>query len=90
VTDGHSEYFGRGGHRVVSSPLHEVLSVAAAGQREAFLQHLRRHERGETTYLEMSQGLADSGIEKWTVDTDKMTLTFFDKQGTEMLVEQID
>jgi uncharacterized protein YbcV (DUF1398 family) len=30
-----------------------------------------------------------AGIEKWTVDTTSMTMTFFDKAGTEMLVEQI-
>lgn len=36
---GHSEYFGQGGHRVVSLPMHEVLSVAETGQRETFLQH---------------------------------------------------
>jgi Protein of unknown function (DUF1398) len=50
---------------------------------------LRRHELRETTYLEMSIGLARSGIEKWTVHTDRMTITFYDKAGTEMLVEQM-
>jgi len=34
---------------------HEVLNVAETGHREAFLQRLRRHERRETTYLEMSR-----------------------------------
>jgi uncharacterized protein YbcV (DUF1398 family) len=66
-----------------------VLSVAETGQRETFLQYLRRHERGQTTYVEMSRGLAESGIEKWTVDTRSMTMTFYDKAGIEMLVEQI-
>ncbi len=89
LADGHSEYFGRGGHRVVSPPVHEVLPVAETGQGEAFLQHLRSHERRETTYLEMCRGLAQSGIEKWTVDTGRMTMTFHDKAGSEMLVEQI-
>jgi uncharacterized protein YbcV (DUF1398 family) len=37
----------------------------------------------------MSSGLAQSGIEKWTVDTSRMTMTFYDKASTEMLVEQI-
>ena len=87
LADGHSEYFGQGGQRVVSPPVHEVLPVAETGQRETFLQHLRRHERHQTTYLEMSRGLAQSGIEKWTVDTGRMTMTFYDK--AEMLVEQI-
>jgi uncharacterized protein YbcV (DUF1398 family) len=89
LADGHSEYFGQGGHRAVSPPVHEALPVAEASQRETFLQHLRRHEQRETTYLEMSRALAQSGIEKWTVDTDRMTMTFYDKAGREMLVEQI-
>jgi hypothetical protein len=37
----------------------------------------------------MSRGLAQSGIEKSTVDTGKMTMTFYDKTGGEMLVEPI-
>jgi uncharacterized protein YbcV (DUF1398 family) len=88
LADGHSEYFGQGGHRVVSPAMHEVLPVAETGQRETFLQHLRRHELRQTTYLEMSRSLAQSGIEKWTVDTGRMTMTS-DKAGREMLVEQI-
>ena len=89
LADGHSEYFGQGGHRVVSPPVHEAFAVAETGQRETFLEHLKRHERSETTYLEMSRGLAQSGIEKWTIDTARMTMTFYDKAGKEMLVEQI-
>jgi uncharacterized protein YbcV (DUF1398 family) len=68
--------------------VHDVLSVAETGQCEAFLHHLRRHEQGQTTYLEMSRGLAQSGIEKWTVDTNRMTMTFSDQAGQVMLVEQ--
>jgi len=89
LTDGHSEYFGQGGHSVASPAVHEVLSIAETGQREMFLQHLRRHERNETTYLEMSRGLAQSGIEKWTVDTGRMTMTFYDEAGIEMLVDRV-
>jgi uncharacterized protein YbcV (DUF1398 family) len=89
LCDGHSEYFGQGGHKAVSPPVHEVLPVAATSQRETFLQHLGRHERRETSYLEMSRGLAQSGIEKWTVDMGRMTMTFYDMAGGEMLVEEI-
>ena len=89
LADGHSEYFGQGGQRVVSPPVHELLAVAETGQRETFLEHLRRHEQRQTTYLEMSMGLAQSGIEKWTVDTGRMSMTFYDKAGREMLVDQI-
>jgi uncharacterized protein YbcV (DUF1398 family) len=89
LADGHSEYFGQDGQKIVSPAVHEALAVAETGQREMLLQHLHRHEQRQTTYLEMSMGLAQSGIEKWTVDTGRMTMTFYDKAGGEMLVEQI-
>jgi uncharacterized protein YbcV (DUF1398 family) len=31
----------------------------------------------------------EQGIEKWTVDTSTVTMTFYDKSGREMLVEEI-
>ena len=89
ITDGHSEYFGRGGHTVVSPPVHEKLTIAETSNRESFLKHLDLHNQGKTYYLEMSTGLADSGIEKWTFDTNKMTITYYDKDGNEILVESI-
>jgi uncharacterized protein YbcV (DUF1398 family) len=90
LTDGHSEYFGRDGHKVISPPAHDTLSIAETSNRENFLKHLKLHEQGQTTYLEMSQGLAESGIEKWTVDTSKMTMIFYDKAGNALLVERIE
>ena len=61
LADGHSEYFGQGGHRVDSPPVHEVLPVAQTGQCETFLQHLRQHEQRLTTYLEMSRAWRRAG-----------------------------
>jgi uncharacterized protein YbcV (DUF1398 family) len=89
VSDGHSEYMGRDAHGVASHAAHDELTVAERSDRDALLHHLRRHEQGETSYLEMSKGLADSGIEKWTVDTEAMTMTFYDRSGDVLLVEQI-
>jgi uncharacterized protein YbcV (DUF1398 family) len=89
ITDGHSEYFGSGGHKVVSPPVHEKLSIAETSDRESFLQHLDLHNQGKTNYLEMSKGLADSGIEKWAFDTNKMTIAYYDQNGDEILVETI-
>jgi uncharacterized protein YbcV (DUF1398 family) len=37
----------------------------------------------------MSRGLALSGIEKWTFDTNKKTIAYYDKGGNEILVERI-
>lgn len=89
ITDGHSEYFGKLGQKVISPPAHEKLSIAEKSNKENFLKHLKLHEEGKTDYFEMSRGLADSGIEKWTFDTSKLTITYYDKAGNEMLTESI-
>ena len=69
--------------------MHEKLTIAETSNRESFLKHLDLHNQGKTNYLEMSTGLADSGIEKWTFDTNKMTIAYYDKVGNEILVEAI-
>lgn len=89
LVDGHSEYFGQGGYKLVSLPEHDPLIIADVAEQEAFLHHLQQHELGRTKYLEMSQGLADAGVEKWTVHTSNLTMTFYDKAGAPLLMKQI-
>ena len=89
LSDGHSEYFGENGYTIKSPAVHEKLAIADMSNREQVLEHLHLHNQQKTSYMEMSQGLADSGIEKWTVDTNNMTITFYDKAGNEMLMEAI-
>jgi uncharacterized protein YbcV (DUF1398 family) len=90
ITDGHSEYFGKDNQSVVSPPLHQRFTIANTSNRENLLKHLSLHSQGEIDYLEMSQALADSGIEKWSFDTSKMTITYYDMDGREMLIEAIE
>ena len=89
VSDGHSEYVGRDGYTIESPGVHEKLTIANTSNREQFLKHLNLHSEQKTTYIEMSKGLAESGIEKWTVDTNNMTMAFYDKAGSELLIEAI-
>ena len=90
LTDGHSEYFGSDGYTIKSPAVHEKLAIASTSNREQFLEYLNLHNEHKTSYLEMSKRLAESGIEKWTVDANKMTVTFYDKAGNEMLIEAIE
>jgi uncharacterized protein YbcV (DUF1398 family) len=89
IIDGHSEYYGKNNHKVVSPPVHEKFTIAKTSNREGLLKHLNLHNRGETNYFEMSKGLADSGIDKWTFDTSKMTITYYDSEGHRLLIETI-
>ena len=90
VTDGHSEFFGADGHRVVSPAHHEVFEVAEQTDLDAFVEHLRRHDAGETSYVEMSAGLAESGVEKWVADTAALTMTYRDRAGAVLVVEEVE
>jgi uncharacterized protein YbcV (DUF1398 family) len=38
----------------------------------------------------MSEGVAESGVEKWTVDTNRMTMIYYDRAGNELLVEKLE
>ena len=90
LADGHSEYVDADGRRVVSPAHHEVLTVAEESDLDSFLEHLRRHHDGETSYVEMSEGLASSGVEKWVADTFALTMTYVDRAGVELLVEGVE
>lgn len=89
LTDGHSQYFGADGYNIESDPVHEKLIIAGNGDKENFLRHLSLHEQRKTDYMTMSRGLAESGIEKWTVDTGEATISYYDKKGKPLLVESI-
>jgi uncharacterized protein YbcV (DUF1398 family) len=66
-----------------------MFSVANTGDKDAFIHHLELHNTGKTGYVEMSQSLAESGIEKWVIDTRKLTMTFYDKTGHALLVDKL-
>jgi uncharacterized protein YbcV (DUF1398 family) len=89
LVDGHSEFFSADGRRVVSAPHHEALAVAETSDPAAFLRHLQRHRDKETSYVEMSAGLAASGVEKWVADTAALTMTYCDRAGGALLVEKV-
>ena len=90
VADGHSEYFGTNGYCVRSRPVHEELIIADTGNKETFLKYLSLHAQKKANYIEMSRGLAESGIEKWVVDTIAVTISYCDKKGNVLLSEKIE
>jgi uncharacterized protein YbcV (DUF1398 family) len=90
LVDGHSEFFGADGRSVVSPAHHQELAVADVSDRAALLEHLQRHTDKETSYVEMSAGLAASGVEKWVADTAALTMTYCDRNGVALLVEVVE
>jgi uncharacterized protein YbcV (DUF1398 family) len=39
--------------------------------------------------MAMLRGPAESGIEKWTIDTGAATISYYNKKGNKLLVESI-
>jgi len=89
IADGHSEHIGKGGEKVVTPPAHEVLTIATTSSRDGLIEHLTRHSQGKTSYTEMSKGLADSGVAKWSFDTKALTIVYYDTAGNELLTEAV-
>ena len=88
VTDGHSEYFGED-TKIRSEAKYAALKIAKTSNIEKFLHYLKMHQQSQTDYLTFCSHSAETGVEKWQVDTKQMTCTYYDVAGKQMLEEQI-
>lgn len=87
VIDGHAIYFGES--FVSSKPKYSELPVSDVCLKDDFLSDLKAHQQGKTDYMTFCSDCAKSGIEKWEMDIENMTCTYFDKSGNEVLQEFI-
>ena len=89
VIDSHTDYFGKDRYQTKSDPIYGNLVIAENSDKEKFNHQLHIHQQGKTDYLTFCRDCAETGIEKWFVCLDTMTCTYYDKEGKEILVEQI-
>lgn len=89
VTDGHTDYSGDKDYKTTAPAKYEPLTIAQECDREQFKVDLKEHQQGKTGYPTFIGISAKLGVEKWAVCMQKMTCTYYDKAGSEILVEQI-
>lgn len=89
VADGHIEYHGANDHMAKVPAKYETVVIADECNIEQFKIELKEHQNGNTDYPTFIQMSAKMGIEKWVVSMKKMTCTYYDKSGNEILVEKI-
>lgn len=89
VTDGHTDYHGANDYTTSSAATYEPLTIASASSPEQFKADLKAHQQGKTNYPTFCNDCAKSGIKNWAVSLDKMTCTYYDLAGQEILVEKI-
>ncbi|MDQ0475654.1 MULTISPECIES: DUF1398 domain-containing protein [Chryseobacterium] len=88
VTDGHTDYFDDEKESITSEATHDLL-ISENTNAEKFLERLKLHQNGGTNFQTFCQDCAENGIDCWIVDLQKMTCTYYDKSGKEILVEKI-
>lgn len=89
VIDSHTEYYGKNDFKTKSLPQYEPLKIAEVCESDAFRNYLKIHQQGKTDYYTFCQHCATTGIEKWIVNLEKMTCTYYSKAGDQILVEEI-
>jgi len=89
VTDGHTDYSGPNDYKTTAPARYEPLTIAPECDIQQFKVGLKEHQQGKTDYPTFIGMSAKLGVEKWAVCMEKMTCTYYDLAGNEILVEQI-
>jgi len=89
VDNGSTCYYGAGDDRLETPgkyPAVDVQPVGAVGQLQAALAS---HQQGHTDYPTFCRQAAVAGVASWTTRLVEMTVSYCDKQGAVLLVEDI-
>ena len=89
VSDGHTDFFGANDDNVASIAKYDNLQIAELSQSSQFKSDLLAHQQGKTSFITFCNDCAKSGIEKWAVNMEKMSCTYYDRAGNEILAEHI-
>ena len=89
VTDGHTVFMGSDNFTAQMPAKYAILEIAGDSDEIAFKTALKLHQQGKTDYPTFCADCARTGVEKWVADLIKMTCTYHNKMGTEILVETI-
>jgi uncharacterized protein YbcV (DUF1398 family) len=88
VADGHTVYNGEN-HKVDLPSKYGPFTIAETADTEQLKYHLKIHQAGETDYLTFCEQVAANGVQKWIVDMQTLTCTYYDAAGNVMVAEQI-
>jgi uncharacterized protein YbcV (DUF1398 family) len=89
VADGHIDYHGANNYMAKVPAKYPSLKIAGIPNTEQFKAELIAHQQGKTDFLTFIKMCATFGIEKWAICMDKMTCTYYDITGNEILIESI-
>jgi uncharacterized protein YbcV (DUF1398 family) len=89
VADGSNIYFGDDDYRVTIEHDQVPIHVNNKSSKDLLKQSLKVHQNGETDYPTFCIHAGEAGVEKWTCDLKKMTVSYIDKEDKTLLEETI-
>jgi uncharacterized protein YbcV (DUF1398 family) len=89
VSDGHVRYHGCNNFTLAAEAKWWPVEIIKTSNNEKLKHSLLIHQQGETDYLSFCKQAAAAGVEKWIVDMQQMTCTYYDEAGNKILVEII-
>ncbi len=89
VADGSTYYHGKNGFTVRVPAKYSPLTLSDNLNIDEFKLGLVAHQLGRTDYPTFLQMCAETGIEKWKININLLSCTYFDISGNEVLTEEI-
>lgn len=89
VTNGHTIYFGMNDFKVQSGVVYPDIPIADTVDKALFVSYLKMHQQGHTDYLTFCRHCAKTGVDKWVVDLNRKSCTYYDLKDNIVLEEQI-
>ncbi|WP_333663659.1 DUF1398 domain-containing protein [Chishuiella changwenlii] len=89
VKDGHTIYYSDNDYKTISESLYNSLVIKNESDKKQFINYLKIHQNGETDFFTFCDHCAETGIEKWIMNLDEMTCTYYNIKNNEILVEEI-
>ena len=89
VADGSTTYWGLEDFQLKNLPRDQKLVVNDESSGERLRHVIKIHQAGQTDYPTFCAQAAEAGVEKWTLDLDRMKCIYFDKAGQVLVSEDI-
>jgi uncharacterized protein YbcV (DUF1398 family) len=89
VGNGVNIYLGADNYAVKIESGQALLNVSDNSSAEKLKQALKIHQAGETDYPTFCLHSAEAGVEKWVTDISELTVTYLDKKGNTLVLENI-
>ncbi len=89
VGNGANIYLGANDYAVKIESGQALLNVSDNSSEEKLKYALKIHQAGETDYPTFCLHSAEAGVEKWVTDMNKLTVTYLDKKGNVLVLENI-